>query len=95
MTPDAESLRECLRETIIEWCQRDSKEAQARPYLKKHAIGSAYAPNDKMEKLQRYETSMDRAFERKLGMLLKLQEVRNTAVSQEKSSLCLEKKRFS
>lgn len=93
--PDAESLREFLRENIIEWCQQDSRESQARPYLKKQAVGMAYAPNDKMEKLQRYETSMDRAFERKLGMLLKLREVRNTSVSEGKPSICLEKGGFS
>ncbi len=65
-----------LQETIIEFCQNRIDSIKARPYVKQHAVACSYIPDDKTETLQRYETALDRRFERILGMLLKLQSVR-------------------
>lgn len=39
-------------------------------------IAISYVPDHRMETLQRYEVAMSRSFERKMGMLLKLKEIR-------------------
>jgi hypothetical protein len=45
------------------------------PAIKQQVIGQAYAAAD-LEKIARYETTLDRKFERTLAMLLKLKEMR-------------------
>ena len=62
-----------LEERIIKYSQDKIASIKARPYVQQHAIASAYIPDEKTETLQRYETGLDRRFERVLSMLLKLQ----------------------
>ena len=73
-----------LKEKVIEPSQNKIESIKARPYVKQHAIACSYIPDQKMETLQRYETGLDRRFERILGMLLKLQSIR-----QERMTLAL------
>jgi hypothetical protein len=47
------------------------------PLFRSHLLGAAVLP-DQLEKLARYETHLDRKLQRLLGMLLKLQEIRQT-----------------
>ena len=61
-----------LEEKIIKYSQDKIASIKARPYVRQHAIASSYIPEEKAETLQRYETAMDRRFERLLTMLLKL-----------------------
>lgn len=74
--PTKESFIQFLKENVIDYYQDERATIKTKPYAKQQAIGSAYIPNDKTETLQRYETGLDRKFERTLCMLLKLQEVR-------------------
>ena len=65
-----------LEEKIIRYSKDKIASIKARPYVRQHAIASAYIPAEKTETLQRYETGLDRRFERILSTLLKLQDHR-------------------
>ncbi len=75
-TPDQKSFKTFLDVEIIQWCEMNATEIQARPYLKQQLIGLAYVPNHDTDQLQRHEISLDRRFEKSLSMLLRLQELR-------------------
>lgn len=75
-TATKQSLIDCLEEHVIKWNREKNASIKARPSVKQHAIGCAYIPDERTETLQRYETTLDRRFERILSMLLKLQSVR-------------------
>lgn len=75
-TPDTESFKEFLAKEVIEWCEENLNEAQARPHLRQQMIGLSYIPDKDTEQLQRHEATLDRRFEKTLAMLMKLQEVR-------------------
>lgn len=53
---------------------------QAREQIKQQATGMAYVPSHNLEKIQKYETTLNRDFERKLAMLLKLKDLRGQKV---------------
>jgi len=78
--PDKQNFKEFLQAEIIDWCNTNLSEIQARPHLRQQLIGLSYTPNDDMERLQRHETVLDRRFEKCAAMLLKLQEVRTMKV---------------
>ncbi len=52
------------------------QEARYAPAIKAQALGEGLRPH-LLEKLNRYETHLDRKFERTLAMLLKLKELRS------------------
>ena len=70
-----------LEEKIIKYSKDKIASIKVRPYVRQHAIASAYIPDEKTEILQRYETTLDRRFERLLCMLLKLQSVRKENIA--------------
>jgi len=72
-----ESLKRFLQENVIENFSQRKNLIEAKDHIKQQAIGMAYVPNSAMESLQRYEVTLDRCFERKLSVLLKLQDIRN------------------
>lgn len=72
-----ESLKRFLQENVIENFSQRKNLIEAKDQIRQQAIGMAYAPNSSMESLQRYEVTLDRCFERKLSVLLKLQDIRN------------------
>lgn len=71
----AEGLAEFIRETLEPVCYRMVKEAQFTPAIKAQTLGEGLRAH-LLEKLNRYETHLDRKFERTLAMLLKLKQLR-------------------
>ncbi|MER2539479.1 MAG: hypothetical protein ABTQ26_09580 [Azonexus sp.] len=71
----AEGLAEFIRETLEPICYQMVKEAQFTPAIKAQTLGEGLRAH-LLEKLNRYETHLDRKFERTLAMLLKLKQLR-------------------
>lgn len=75
-TADADGLATFIGEHLEPVCYQQEKEARHHEAIKNQAFGEGLIAY-KLEKLSRYETHLDRKFERTLGMLLKLKELRN------------------
>jgi hypothetical protein len=71
----AEGLAEFIRESLEPICYRVVKEAEYTPAIKAQTLGEGLRAH-LLEKLNRYETHLDRKFERTLAMLLKLKDLR-------------------
>ena len=71
----AQSLLRFLQGQIGEWYESVHDELDARPMVRVQALGEALDP-DKLERLARYETFLDRKFEKTLSTLIRLQELR-------------------
>lgn len=71
----AEGLAEFIRDSLEPICYRMAKEAQFAPAIKAQTLGEGLQAQ-RLEKLNRYETHLDRKFERTLAMLLKLKQLR-------------------
>ena len=71
----AEGLAEFIRDSLEPICYRMVKEAEYTPAIKAQTLGEGLRAH-LLEKLNRYETHLDRKFERTLAMLLKLRELR-------------------
>lgn len=78
--PTVEDLLAFVLEHLKPWCERQMIVAQHITEIKAHALGKAIEPL-RLEKLNRYETHLDRKFQRTLAMLIKLKELRNAQVS--------------
>ena len=78
-TADVEGLRRFLEDEVLPWFDNRKKELANRPLIREQAFGEALDP-DKLERLGRYEVHLDRKLERMLTMLLRLKELRGTAV---------------
>lgn len=72
----AEGLATFIREVLEPICYRMEKEARYQPAIKAQTLGEGLQAH-RLEKLNRYETHLDRKFERTLAMLLKLKDLRN------------------
>lgn len=72
----ADGLAEFIRETLRPICIRMVQEVRFQPAIKAQTLGEGLQAH-RLEKLSRYETHLDRKFERTLAMLLKLKELRN------------------
>jgi len=72
---DADSLKRFLQDEVLPWYEKRYQELEYRPLIREQAFGEAVDP-DRLERLARYETHLDRKFERMLAMLFKLQELR-------------------
>lgn len=70
-----EGLARFIREHLEPVCIRMAKEAQFTPAIKLQTLGEGLQAH-RLEKLNRYETHLDRKFERTLAMLLKLKDLR-------------------
>lgn len=70
----AEGLHLFIREYLEPICFRMAQEARFIPAIKAQILGEGLQAN-RLEKLNRYETHLDRKFERTLGMLLKIKEL--------------------
>ena len=70
----AEGLAEFIRDSLEPICYRMVKEAEYTPAIKAQTLGEGLRAH-LLEKLNRYETHLDRKFERTLAMLLKLKEL--------------------
>ena len=71
----AEGLAEFIRDSLEPICYRMAKEAGYTPAIKAQTLGEGLRAH-LLEKLNRYETHLDRKFERTLAMLLKLKDLR-------------------
>jgi len=71
----AEGLAEFIRDSLEPICYRTVREAQFTPAIKAQTLGEGLRAH-LLEKLNRYETHLDRKFERTLAMLLKVKDLR-------------------
>ena len=71
----ADGLAQFIRESLEPICIRMAHEARFTPAIKAQTLGEGLRAH-LLEKLNRYETHLDRKFERTLAMLLKLKELR-------------------
>ena len=71
----AEDLSKYLYDFLLPYCKRAAIEAQNHDAIKAQTLGEGLQAHG-LEKLNRYETHLDRKFERTLAMLLKLKELR-------------------
>jgi hypothetical protein len=72
----AEGLAEFIRDSLEPICHRIAQEARLTPAIKVQTLGEGLRAH-LLEKLNRYETHLDRKFERTLAMLLKLKDLRS------------------
>ena len=73
--PTAEGLAAFIREALEPTCVRMAQEARFQPAIKTQTLGEGLQAH-RLEKLNRYETHLDRKFERTLAMILKLKDLR-------------------
>jgi hypothetical protein len=71
----AEGLADFIIKHLEPFCMQAEKEARHHEAIKSQALGEGLQAY-RLEKLNRYETHLDRKFERTLGMLLKLKELK-------------------
>ena len=72
----AEGLAEYIEKELLPRCSLWAKEARLTPAIQMQALGEGLQAH-RLEKLTRYETHLDRKFERTLAMLVKLKELRS------------------
>jgi hypothetical protein len=72
----AEGLAEFIRDSLEPVCHRMVQEARFTPAIKVQTLGEGLQAH-RLEKLNRYETHLDRKFERTLAMILKLKSLRS------------------
>jgi len=76
-TATAEGLADFILKHLEPFCMQAEKEARHHDAIKAQALGEGLQAY-RLEKLNRYETHLDRKFERTLGMLLKLQDLKRS-----------------
>ena len=74
-TADAEGLASFITEHLSPLCHQQEKESRHHDAIVNQTIGEGLQAY-KLEKLSRYETHLDRKFERTLAMLIKLKDLR-------------------
>lgn len=74
-TADAVGLASFITEHLSPLCHRQEKESRHHDAIVNQTIGEGIQAY-KLEKLSRYETHLDRKFERTLAMLIKLKDLR-------------------
>ena len=72
----AEGLAEFIRDSLEPICYQMAVEAKFTPAIKAQTLGEGLQAH-RLEKLNRYETHLDRKFERTLAMILRLKELRS------------------
>ena len=75
--PDAEGLATFISVHLSPVCYQQEKESRHHDAIVNQTIGEGLQAY-RLEKLSRYETHLDRKFERTLGMLIKLKELRSS-----------------
>lgn len=76
----AEDLLSFIQQHLAPWYEYQKTIAFHHAEIKSQALGEGIQPLQ-IEKLNRYETHLDRKFQRTLAMLIKLKELRNAQVS--------------
>lgn len=75
-TADAEGLASFITEHLSPLCHSQEKESRHHDAIVNQTIGEGIQAY-RLEKLSRYETHLDRKFERSLAMLIKLKDLRS------------------
>jgi hypothetical protein len=78
--PTVASLIRFLEARVNPWYEARRTELANRPLIREQAFGEALDP-DRLERLSRYEVHLDRKLERTVCMLLRLRELRRSAVA--------------
>ncbi len=73
---NAEGLTQFINDELWPHCYTYDKQARYTPAIQVQTVGEGLQVH-RLEKLNRYETHLDRKFERTLAMLLKLRELRS------------------
>jgi len=73
--PNSEGLAEFIDKHLLPLCVSMEREARHHYSIKSQTLGEGLKA-ERLEKLSRYETHLDRKFERILAMLIKLKELR-------------------
>ena len=76
-TADAEGLASFITEHLSPYCVQQEKESRHHDAIVNQTIGEGLQAY-RLEKLSRYETHLDRKFERTLAMLIKLKDLRSS-----------------
>ena len=76
-TPDAEGLASFINEHLSPLCYSQEKESRHHDAIVNQTLGEGLQAY-RLEKLSRYETHLDRKFERTLAMLIKLKDLRSS-----------------
>ena len=76
-TADAEGLSSFINEQLAPLCHQQEKESRHHDAIVNQTIGEGLQAYT-LEKLSRYETHLDRKFERTLAMLIKLKDLRSS-----------------
>ena len=74
---DAEGLANFIQERLIPQCMQQEKEIRHHEAIKNQTVGEGLQAY-KLLNLSRYETHLDRKFERTLAMLIKLKDLRSS-----------------
>lgn len=72
---DEDGLMQFIQTQLLPLCRSIECNARNQSVIKAQALGEGLQPQ-RLEKLSRYETHLDRKFERTLAMLLKMKEMR-------------------
>ena len=75
--PNVVSLLGFLEDVVSDWLQTRRQEIESRVQIRTQTLGEALDA-ERLDKVARYETHLDRKLGRSLAMLLKLQEMRRT-----------------
>lgn len=75
-SPNVDSFRRFIKNNCIDYYQEQLDPLLVRDAIKEEALSEAAEPTARFTNLSRYETTLDRKFEKTLAMLIKLQELR-------------------
>lgn len=79
---DVESFKRFIQKVYLDFYQEQLNPLLVRDAIKYEAICEAVEPTKKYDNLSRYESHLDRKFEKTLGMIVKLQELRGQPASE-------------
>lgn len=72
---NADGLADCIRNQLLPYFRNEENQARHQPAIRAQTLGEGLQAH-RLEKLNRYETHLDRKFERTLAMLVRLKELR-------------------
>jgi len=75
LTPDEDGLRQFIETVLLPLLARQRVDLRQRPAVREQALGESLDP-DRLDRLGRCETHLDRKLERTLSMLIKLRDLR-------------------
>ncbi|MDA0782197.1 MAG: hypothetical protein PQ612_09300 [Rickettsiales bacterium] len=76
---NADSFRCFIKSNYIDYYQEQLDPLLVRNEIKEEALCESAEPTKRFTNLARYETTLDRKFEKTLSMLVKLQELRKNS----------------